>query len=249
MAARTVLLDDVQITFPERCGKCDSVPTDIEALVCIGRWRNLANTCAFCGDPIKLVSGGLLEHVHCTREGNAWAIQQPEWEEHTWWSETGPFGRVEIHTHVPCAKKGMPFASFERRDYRNDEVPPKVDDIIVVIEEPCDVCGAMPNPKDVQRVIGRLYDVSHAHSCVFCGDPIKLKKIVIRHKALPGEHITDPNRWHFHHWEWEPRFHWCYHAMQPVGVLDFAGHLACARDKMRYAQWDGPTMKNKRWIP
>lgn len=252
MAPGTRLLDDVLVTFPERCDICSpelgSVPDNIEALVCIGRWRNLAHRCSFCGGPIKLIAG-TLEHIHEGKDKGTWAIQNPEWEEHAWWSEHGPFGNVEIRAHVACVKAGMPFANFEKRDYRDTEIPPKVDGIEVVIEEPCDVCGSMSNEQDIQRVIGRLYDVSHAHACDFCGDPVKLRKIVIWHKDLCEKHSPYPSRWHFHKWEWEPMFRWTWHTMSPAGVLDFVGHLACARDKMRYAEWDGPTMKNKRWTP
>jgi hypothetical protein len=227
------IVQGARILVPQECG-CGSVPTHSEIARHVVDWNRLGGTCSFCGTGIRLV-GGPLEHVHAApKEPDAWAVQHPEWEEHLQWYAIGEFGEVDIKAHTSCAKAEMPHARWERPPLPDDY--PSIDPgtTQVTLESPCDECGAVASPEDVRRVVGRLYGLDHGSICVYCGGTIKLAKVIVRHKSLCGRHIS---RWHFKDWQWEPRMTWC---LSGKSLVDFSGHLACAKGALRHARWMPP---------
>lgn len=224
------IVEGARVTVPEKCG-CGSIPKESEIVLAVVEWNRLANQCAFCGRQIKLMAGPI-EHVHMApKEPDAWAIQHPEWEDNVECFSNGPWGDLDIHAHDECASRGMRFAKWGRPPLPDKYPFVDLGDTEVVLESPCDECGARADPADVQRAVNAMYGLRHGSICVYCGRVMKLKMIVLRHRDLCGRHHT---RWHWKDWDWEPcaTWHW--------NLVEFIGHLECAKRVLRYAGWWPP---------
>lgn len=231
MPTRTFITDGVRVEIPAQCS-CGSIPVDLEAIGDVRKWNELAETCSFCGDPIRLTAGPL-EHVHAEpKERDAWTIQNPEWESHVEWFQCRPEYTVDIRAHTSCAVKGTPYLNWSEEPSFEavypDVEPPKVS------VAPCEECGAVATEEDILAVIAKRYGLDYGSICGYCGEVIRLLEIGIRHRSLSGQHI---NRWHFSDWRWSDRFDW-HIFREGRSPLNARGHLRCAMKTMPFAKWN-----------
>ena len=208
-------MDGATVSTPEQCGECGVKPVkeDVESIV--KQWSELAETCSFCGKPIALVSGPLV-HLHTKQEGVVWTIQEPEWEPSFECYRIGTFGGVDVRAHQSCARSGTPYFRWDGDVTVPKGIPEGVQMPIVTALSPCDECGEVATQKEIEIVIGRLYELSYGSICAYCGDVIRLEKVTVGHKTLDGRHI---GRWHFQDWRWAPFFDWTVYRPGKLGEV------------------------------
>ncbi len=231
-----IVVGGAAVSLPAKCVDCGGKPTIADAESIVKQWSKLAETCSFCGKPIALVSGPLV-HLHTKQEGVAWTIQEPEWEPSFQCYRVGTFGGVDVRAHQSCARSGMPYFGWDGDAATPKGIPKGVQLPRVTALSPCDECGEVATQKDIEIVIGRLYELSYGSICAYCGDVIRLQMVAVWHKALYGKHI---GRWHFKDWGWEPFFDWSVY--QPGRTGEARGHVKCGRKAMPYARWEDPSL-------
>lgn len=232
---RTIEVHGAKIEIPDHCD-CGSTCSDEVAAAHVQDWNKSGRKCAFCGRLIRVASL-TMKHYHKDRDdpdtwsSSEWAVIEPNWS----WLSSGPYGRVQIDVHVSCCKESMPYAEFEKSplEYERPEViqeeqmPPRI------LRNPCRTCGADPTDEDVRRVAARVFNFMGP--CVYCGRRIKLRKLVLFHGPLTGEHT---GRWHFSDYGQEPTLCWQgYMDSGSYKLLEFSGHLFCAHHAMGHAEW------------
>jgi hypothetical protein len=211
---------------------CGKVCTDEEAVVHLKRWDRILNPCAFCGEMIRPVFMKI-NHVHKSEiDEEEWGVTNTfEMEEHFDWSSNGPYGWFDIKAHSACAKKGMPYANFEKIEYDRPGVVPE-GGMPRCHPIKCKTCGVIPTPDDIRKVAGLVY--SFMGPCVYCNQAIKLNTLEMFHGSLAGKHL---GRWHFKDYCREGSLNWWGYRADNNERLEFNGHLYCAVKAMRYLKW------------
>lgn len=230
-----------KIEIPDRCADCGEVPPVNGLGMDVGGFNEMADTCSFCGQGIRLVSAKFLHFHDVNRkrwgpDNNRWMLDHPQYEDAWFWYSGGPV-RFDIFAHVSCAKAGMPHAVLRPQFGDRGPCPDFSGTDVIALD--CESCGAKPDENDLRTVIARIYDLSRARSCVYCGQIIKLLRVVVHHFSMIGNHGV----WQEKERRWEPRVDW--QARANEGVLDFPGHLACARKAMPHATFEvvGPMVQ------
>ncbi len=233
---RTIETNGARVKIPDRCD-CGASCSDKIAVDHVHDWNRSGRKCAFCGDLIRVASF-TMKHYHkqgdeAARWSSAnWAEYEPHWS----WLDSGLYGRVNIEAHVSCAKKAMPYASFDKIVYSferskviSDNDMPKQ-----ISCGPCLMCGVVPTDDDVRRVAALVFNF--LGPCVYCGKRIKLRSLTLFHGSLAGKHA---DRWHYEDYDREPTLHWAGFRfdVKEYTRLEFVGHLMCATKAMPHAEW------------
>jgi hypothetical protein len=233
-----------------RCGDCGASPSASDLQRSVDEWSNLFRTCSFCGKKITL-AGGWLKHFHDidlkyhgqVGRGNLWELDAVEYEDQFQWMSSGPWGTTDIFAHTGCAKKECPYAEWkeERGGIRlaatrivelldgRTQSQGSLDDVAPAVDIAACTCGATPSPADIARVL-QWARACLLKKCAYCGDPIKIERLQVCHFMLTGEH----GRWCAKEWRIEPNHYWGAYDVGPISVY---GHLRCARQALRYAEW------------
>jgi len=219
------------------CKKCEKVCSDQEAIAHLRRWDHLLHPCAFCGVPIRPILMEI-DHVHKSdvdEEGWGVTYGRMEYEPHYDWCSHGPLGWFEIRAHIHCAKKGMPYANFEKEDDRPKVIPDGVP-VPRASFEKCQTCGDTPTLEDLTEVVSQIY--SYFGPCSYCNKPIQVLEVQLEH----GPRIkSDPHEdwWHWKNYMREASFHWWGYSASSgeCRSTNFYGHLTCMMKKMPYCRW------------
>lgn len=258
---RELVVDGARLMVPDVCPRgCGSVATDAEAIGYFREWGRLDRTCSFCALRIRIVTTEPMEHLHRgdgpphfhPAESAKWVFQRVEHQPHFSWFGSGPWGSTDINAHEECARSACPHAKWgaehsvasaaralgnlvEGRVIERGSL----DDITPVIEvQPCKKCGREePGEQDVAAILQWARECL-THKCAYCGLPIKVEWLRLRHYTMTGEH----GFWCARDWRRQPSHHWCAYAQSP---MDIHGHLPCARAALKYAEWRSPVLSSR----
>lgn len=228
---RTFLAEGVRFEMPDRC-ECGSVCTDADAVAHLRQWDGLLKLCAFCGEPIR-IAFMKLDHVHKSKtDEEGWGVTNTyEQEDHFDWSTHTPYGWFDIKAHIACAKKGMPYANFEKINWDRPRVIPE-GGMPKCYPMRCKTCKKLPTEEDIRKVVALVY--SFMSPCVYCNQAIQLKTIELQHGSLTGEHT---GRWHFKNYRRDGFLNWWGYRPDNYERLEFDGHLSCAVKAMPHLRW------------
>lgn len=230
------------------CAGCGRSITDPELETLIRTYISISRICAFCGRPIRPISGSLTHHhrteANTKRPMTSWDFQgyvdEPSF---TWLTHERDFS-IDMAAHLSCARQESSYADWDGL-YQEPVVHPGRVIENLDIESPCRDCGSLITEAEQAAAVRWLLKVQ-AKPCACCGQDIRILKALIAHRW----HGEPCKYWAMDDWTLERTVNWC--APQDDGKghyrsVSCRAHLDCAQVRLKHADWT-PPLRRRPWL-